>query len=191
MRYRLAGTTWEELLAKLAALRYRAAIIGPHGRGKTTLLEDLSPRLMALGFAVRTITLNEAHPRLDGRDRALLRSLGPRDCLLLDGAESLSRLAWLRLRYQTRTAGGLVITAHSPGLLPILVACETTPGLLDGIVRDLLGCEAEGLRPTPEELFGRHRGNLRNALRELYDVYAGLRGCVPQGPGSAPGSLRR
>ncbi len=153
-------------------MRYRAAIVGPHGRGKTTLLEDLAPRLAALGLAIRTITLNEAHPRLDGRDRELLRRLGPRDCLLLDGAERLGRLAWLRLRRQTRTAGGLVITAHTPGLLPALITCETTPHLLDGIVRDLLGPEADGLRPTAEELFARHRGNLRDALRQLYDVYA-------------------
>ena len=117
--------------------------------------------------------MNEAHPRLDRRDHEILRSLGPNDCLLLDGAELLSRLAWLHLRRQTRTAGGLVITAHAPGLLPTLIACETTPGLLGGIVRDLLGSEADGLRPTPEELFVRHRGNLRDALRQLYDVYAG------------------
>jgi len=117
--------------------------------------------------------LNEAHPRLDSRDREVLRSLGPSDCLLLDGAELLSRLAWLRLRQRTRAAGGLVITSHTQGLLPTLIACETTPGLLDGIVRDLLGSEADGLRPTPEELFDRHRGNLRDALRQLYDIYAG------------------
>jgi hypothetical protein len=127
---------------------------------------------MVLGFVVRTITLNEAHPRLDAQDRKLLQSLGPSDCLLLDGAELLGRLGWLRLRRQTRTAGGLVITAHAPGLLPTLVACETTPSLLGGIVSDLLGSEAAGLRPTPEELFDLHRGNLRDALRQLYDIYA-------------------
>lgn len=66
-----------------------------------------------------------------------------------------------------------MITAHAPGLLPTLIACETTPGLLGGIVRDLLGSEAHGLQPTPEELFDRHRGNLRDALRQLYDIYAG------------------
>ena len=117
--------------------------------------------------------MNEAHPRLDGRDREILRRLGPGDCLLLDGAELLGRLAWLRLRQQTRTAGGFVITTHTPGLLPTLITCETTPGLLGGIVLDLLGSEADGLRPTPEELFDRHRGNLRDALRQLYDLYAG------------------
>src|SRR6185436_15582003 len=58
IRYRLSGETWEGLLERLAALRYRAAIVGPHGRGKTTLLEDLAPRLEALGFRTRTVTLH-------------------------------------------------------------------------------------------------------------------------------------
>lgn len=182
VRYRLSGTTWEDLLDRLAALRYRAAVVGPHGSGKTTLLEDLAPRLAARGFRIRTITLKEAHPRLEARDRSLLRSLAPRDCLLLDGAERLGRLAWLGARYRCRAAGGLVVTTHRPGLLPMLIECRTSPELLAGIVSDLLGPEAHRLQVTPEELFRRHAGNLRDAIRELYDLYAGREGLrYPEG----------
>ncbi len=175
VRYRLWGTTWEELLARLAALRYRAAIVGPHGRGKTTLLEDLAPRLEALGLRTRSLTIHEAHPQLDAADRALLRRLGPGEVLLLDGAEGLGALAWWRVRRWTRRAGGLVITSHRPGLLPTLIECETTPALLAELVREILGSEAQ---VSAEELFARHGGNVRNALRELYDVYA----TSPPGP---------
>jgi hypothetical protein len=170
IRYRLpAGLTWEGLVDRLAALRWRAALVGPHGRGKTTLLEDLAPRLTALGFRVRTITLQEAHPRLTLQERSLLRALGPGDILLLDGAEQLGRLAWLLVKLRCRRAGGVVVTSHRPGLLPTLLECETTPELLAGIVSEL----GEGEAPEVEELYARHHGNLRDALRELYDRWAG------------------
>lgn len=170
VRYRLEGTGWPELMERLAALDYRAAILGPHGRGKTTLLEDLEPHLEERDFRVWRITLNEAHPRLDRADREALRKMGSRDVLLLDGAERLGRTAWLALRARSRNFGGLVVTSHRPGLLPTLHECETTPELLAGILRDLLGPEAE--RVDVPHLFRRHRGNLRDALRELYDVWA-------------------
>jgi len=171
VRYRLpAGVTWEGLLDRFAALSWRGAIVGPHGHGKTTLLEDLAPRLEARGFRVRTISLRQAHPRLDREDRAVLRSLGPQDVLFLDGAEQLGRLFWMELRLRTRRVGGLVITAHRPGLLPTLFECETSPELLTGIVAELLD---GGEEPGVENLHARHRGNVRDALRELYDRWAG------------------
>jgi len=170
VRYRLpAGLTWDGLLDRLAALRWRAAIVGPHGRGKTTLLEDLAPRLVALGFRVRTITLQESQPRLNLQEQTLLRDFGPGDVLLLDGAEQLGRMAWLLLKLRCRRAGGLVVTSHRPGLLPTLLECETTPELLAGILSEL----GEGGGPEVEELYARHGGNLRDALRELYDRWAG------------------
>jgi hypothetical protein len=169
IRYRLpAGLTWEDLLDRLAALQWQAAIVGPHGHGKTTLLEDLAPRLEARGFRVRTISLREAHPRLDREDRSVLRSLGPQGIVFLDGAEQLGWLSWRLVRFRTRRAGGLVITSHRPGLLPTLFECETSPELLGGIVSELAGTDL-----NVEELYARHGGNVRDALRELYDRWAG------------------
>ncbi|HEY9421332.1 MAG TPA: hypothetical protein VIW92_07960, partial [Thermoanaerobaculia bacterium] len=84
--------------------------------------------------------------------------------------EQLSRLSWLEARMRTRSAGGLVITSHRPGLLPTLYECCTTPELLAGIVRDLLG--PKGREIAVEELFARHGGNVRQVLRDLYDQYA-------------------
>lgn len=169
IRYRLPpGLAWEDLLDRLAALRWRAAIVGPHGHGKTTLLENLAPRIAGRGFRVRTVSLREAHPRLDRSEEELVRSLGPEDVLLLDGAEQLGWLSWRALRLRTRRAGGLVVTSHRPGLLPTLFECETSPELLASIVGELAGGEVDA-----EELHARHRGNVRDALRELYDRWAG------------------
>jgi len=172
IRYRLSGVTWEELLARLADLRFRAALVGPHGHGKTTLLEDLGERLGGHGFRVRPATLHEGDRRLGPqRDSALFRDPHPRDLLLVDGAEQLDRLAWWDLRRRSRAAAGLIVTSHRPGLLPTLHECRTTPELFEAIARELGGEEA---LQAATGLFARHQGNLRDALRELYDRYAGV-----------------
>lgn len=182
VRYRLSGTTWEELMARLAALRFRAALVGPHGRGKTTLLEDLARRLAGHGFRVRPALLHTGDRRLSAAQRRrLFHGLTAADVLLVDGAEQLGRLSWLELRARSRAAGGFVVTSHRPGLLPTLHECRTTPELLGGIVRDLLGSEPAA---PPDDLFARHRGNLRDALREMYDLYAGLTGTPAARAGS-------
>jgi hypothetical protein len=72
------------------------------------------------------------------------------------------------VRLRTRRAGGLVITSHRPGLLPTLFECTTSPELLAEIVGELSGADLEA-----GELYERHRGNVRDALRELYDRWAG------------------
>jgi hypothetical protein len=173
--YRLSGATWEELLERLAALRCRAALVGPHGRGKTTLLEELARRLEQRGLRMRPIVLREGDRRLSWMQReTLFRGLIATDVLLVDGAEQLGRLAWLEIRTRSRAAGGLVITSHRPGLLPTLHECRTTPELLAGIVADLVGREEAERLPPCEELLVRHGGNVRDALRELYDCCAGV-----------------
>ena|SRR5947209_6182681 len=173
--YRLSGASWEELLERLAALRCRAALVGPHGRGKTTLLEELARRLQGRGLRMRPVVLRQGDRRLSWRQReTLFRSLTARDVLLVDGAEQLGRLAWLEVRTRSRAAGGLVITSHRPGLLPTLHECRTTPELLAGIVADLVGREEAARLPSAGELLARHGGNVRDALRELYDLCAGL-----------------
>jgi hypothetical protein len=175
IRYRLAGNTWEELLERLAALRFRAALVGPHGRGKTTLLAELASRLGERAPRTRAVTLHEGDRRLSPAQRAtLFHDLTPRDVLLVDGAEQLDRLAWLEVRTRSRAAGGLVITAHRPGLLPTLHECRTTPELLAGIVEDLAGRRAADRLPSSAELLARHGGNVRDALRDLYDLCANL-----------------
>jgi hypothetical protein len=189
VRYKLRGLTWDHLLDRLARLGYRAALVGPEGSGKTTLLEDLAPRLAERGLNPVPLRIEatpcsrrreEAHavgagPPLHGGGNELtqrLAQLTARDVILCDGAEQLSAFAWWRFSKLSRQVGGLVITAHGEGLLPTLHRCVTTPELLRELIEDLLGERGSGLPVAVSELFARHQGNLRDALRELYDLFA-------------------
>ena len=168
VRYRPQGWTWDGLMERLAALRYRGAIVGPHGSGKTTLLEDLEPKLIALGFEPARLRLDrETRTFQQGYLDEFFRRTTPRHLILIDGAEQMTRLAWRLFRRRARRAGGLIVTSHRAGLLPTLVECATTPELLDEVIGELANGSAPDV--AVHELFARHRGNLRDAIRELYD----------------------
>jgi hypothetical protein len=169
-RYRLDDAGWGKLLSRLDALNRRGALVGPHGTGKTTLLEDLEARLRARGCRTTLLRLSTEHPRLPRTcDREFYSKLGAGDFVLLDGAEQLSWLAWWTFEYKTRRAGGLIITTHRAGRLPALHHCRTTPALLNDLAAALDRPIDES---TAAALHTRHRGNLREALRELYDRHA-------------------
>jgi len=64
IRYTHADGDVGTVVARLAALRYRAAIVGPHGAGKTTLLEDLACELERRGYRTTLMQLlQEIHHR--------------------------------------------------------------------------------------------------------------------------------
>jgi GTPase SAR1 family protein len=173
LRYHLHGTTWDELLERLDKLNYRAALVGPEGSGKTTLLEDLAPHLRAQGYNILWLRLDRTCRKFSRQfwNRFFIH-LCPTDMILFDGAEQMSRLAWERFKYQSHKAGGMVITSHRAGLLPTLLECSTTPELLGQIITEILGQESDVPCETMRVLYDKHNGNLRSALRELYDMYA-------------------
>ncbi|MES2570747.1 MAG: ATP-binding protein [Verrucomicrobiota bacterium] len=188
IRYRPQETTWETLLERLVALRFRAAVIGPHGTGKTTLLEALAQKLPALGFSPCYLRLNSASSRQD--KRALfqrIKRLGPRDLLIFDGAEQLNGIEWLWVRWVVRHAGGLVISLHHAARLPTFCHCTTSAALLEEIVSDL----APVARADLDRLFEQERGNLRNVLRVLYDRYALLPDLSPADSTASPSAPTR
>lgn len=170
IRYRLSGESWESLLTRLAALDFRAAIVGPEGSGKTTLLEDLEPVLNHGGFTTVWLRLTREQPRFTPAQwRELSSPAASRPVFLFDGAEQLNRWAWWKFLRITRHARGVLITTHRPGRLPTLLECRTDAGLLAGIMGDLLATPKETQYAAAEKLFRKHGGNLRDALREMFD----------------------
>jgi energy-coupling factor transporter ATP-binding protein EcfA2 len=173
IRYRPQRGTFAEILIRLKELNHRAAIVGPDGSGKTTLMEDLEKVLTTQGVRTRMVFVNDLSPLTDPACRRLLSELAREEVLLLDGADLVPRSCWSLLKRHTIThASGLVITSHRPGLLPTLIECTTSLALLQEIARELQPPD----RPIPleslESLFRRHQGNIRSCLRDLYDLYA-------------------
>lgn len=167
VRYEPQGWTWDELMSRLRDKRFRGAIVGPEGSGKTTLLEDLRPRLADIGLPTICLRLWDHKRRLD-RDEWSQIAAARRDgaVVLLDGAEQLSFLRWRQFLCRARRFRGLIVTLHEPGRLPTIVETTTSPALLRRIATSL---DPAGVVVNVEELHARHAGNLRDALRELYD----------------------
>lgn len=162
------GESIETLLARLLETGMRGAIVGPEGHGKSTLLGELEQWLRDEGLATKRLQLHEGQSRIPDELAGWLASSGPRNALLLDGAEQLSTISWLALRYRTRRLGGFVITSHVAGRLPTVLRCRTSPALL-GELLDELAPERPPEFPSPEMLWQRHQGDVRQAMFEAYD----------------------
>jgi energy-coupling factor transporter ATP-binding protein EcfA2 len=161
------GISWPEMMIRLEGLQFRAAIVGPEGSGKTTLLEELSRKLEDIGFKVvlRSAKAGDSAEVVPGR-------LESSELLLIDSAECFGVWEWLRLKWASRAAAGLIVTAHRPGLLPTLLECRTTPELFQQIVGDLLADQVQLPSGMLDAIYRRHNGNIRNALRQLYDGWS-------------------
>jgi hypothetical protein len=172
--FRLRGISWETLMKRLANLNYRAALVGPHGAGKTTLVRAMEPGLIEKGFVIKRLRLTEDQPAFDGEFiRSFFRGLRCCDMVLLDGAEQMDWMTWNLFRWRCRVAGGLIITTHRPGRLPMLYRCETDEALLIDLLGELLSAPVTmKMRREAAHLFELYRGNIREVCRDLYDQFA-------------------
>lgn len=170
-----AGEDLEELVAKFQAAGYRGQIVGPHGSGKSTLLASLLPRLRELGHHVESIALHDGERRLP-HDFATTKHEPP-TIVVIDGYEQLSWFARRRIHSRCRRYDwGLLAVVHESVGLPTLCAPRVSTELAAHIVKDLLqdrdfSVPAEDL----EDLLGKHAGNLRDVLFDLYDRYERVR----------------
>lgn len=191
LRYRLDAAGWQDLLERWQNLGCKAALVGSHGGGKTTLLDELARRLASDGWRIRRGVLHRGESSLTSDQRTtLFGSLKADDLVLLDGADELGTVEWWRFRRAVRGAGGLLVTSHGEGRLPTLRRCLTSSNLLADLIGELHP-EAKCDQPTAAALFRRHRGNLREALWELYHLHAGGLPCVGLAPDVLTGTVTR
>ncbi len=172
LEYEFLEGSIEAVLDRWRRMGHRGCIIGPEGSGKTALLDRLAAALAERGYAVRRV---QSHPNrgLGSPDLPGPAEIEPGDVILVDGADLLDARAWRRLERAFPAPAGLIATSHRRVLLPVLFRCQTTPELLFRLLSRLVDRSDEAIHSLAIELFHRHQGNLRAALRECYDRHAG------------------
>ncbi len=172
LEYTDSTLDWEALFLRLKKTGNRGAIVGPHGYGKSTLMCELGVRLTAAGFPIHAMQLTEDAPRITSKMWQVLDALTSETWLLLDGAEQLGFWAWRKFYHGTRRFQGMIITLHTPGRLPVLYTCRTSPALLDLLLTRLCPVVSRQLHETAHTLYNEKNGDLRAVFLELYDRVA-------------------
>jgi len=166
-----AGHDAESLVEQLAASGWSGAIVGPHGTGKSTLLATLIPAIKAAGRQVIRYELHDGQRKLPSSP-ALPHGM-PNAVIAVDGYEQLSWWNRTRLRRQCRQQGwGLLVTTHEEIDLPTLFRTSVDEQLAGRLVQAMLPPGDTTISEADvTAALSKHRGNLREALFELYDLY--------------------
>jgi nucleoside-triphosphatase THEP1 len=173
IRYQLAPQELNDLLATWARHHYRGALIGPHGHGKTTLLEDIQQYLKKENKKIILLRLSSDKPYLDLKQWEFIQtSIKDQHFILLDSAGCLNFWQFHRFLTLSKKAPGIIVTTHHRTRLPTLRYCKTSPETLVKIVSQLLHAKLTPDIQLLNTLYQKHQGNIRECLRELYDVYS-------------------
>ena len=150
---------------------FRGAILGDHGRGKTTLLCDLNSFFCEQGVDCELVFL----PRETNLQRSAVQSLVRRGqggaIVMIDGIERLSFLQRQQLIARSKVFAGFIATTHHFGRLRTLIQCRTSQRTLTAVL-EALELNRPEIVTSATTLLSKHRGNMRLVLRDLYDQYA-------------------
>lgn len=174
------ATSWKEILERFKsfrATRTQCSVVGPHGTGKTTFFDGLKQHLEQQDSEVLRISL---HRTVDGRCElpTIPSDVHPDTVILLDSAGvagwRFSSPMSFQQRKQWRTQlkriahCQIVESRHRRNSVPVLLQTRSTVTMLETIIRRL---DPDWQIPTSaiEAIYRRHKGNIREALRECYD----------------------
>lgn len=161
----------EEFFANLKRKKFRGALVGPHGSGKSTLLSECIEFCEERGFTTCHIRLKDGVPP-GSEDLEKLNSITPGTVLFVDGVEQLGFFGWQKVKRSGKKAAGFIVTSHITGYLPTIYECFPSPALLARLMGELLDTGAADLVPLAVMLHRYHRGNLREAFFEMYDLWS-------------------
>ena len=167
-------------LRRLKELHYRAALVGPHGVGKTTLLHALGDALEAQGLLVTRFRVFREERRLDWGE---VQCAGGRGVVLLDGYDELSTVYRIKLWRAHSDFQGLLLTSHEGCFLPMLEECRSSPILLGRLLTMIIAIDLDEVMPLALYLHRLHKGNIRDVFAELYRMQSTGAGCLPPARG--------
>lgn len=176
LKYRFTeGDDWDQFMRRLVTQNWSGALVGKKGTGKTTLLLELEPKLTRLGFGIKHLFLNCKKRKFSRVElNLIMNELTDNDIILFDGSEQMNWWRWQIFLWQTRKSKGLIITVHKPSKLPTILRTSTSFDYFKEIVHELIQNHSNLQNLSTSEqlynLFEKHGGNIRLALRDLYDL---------------------
>ena len=170
--FMLVKFDWDYHFESLAQLNFRAAIVGPMGSGKTTLMNELTNQLNERKYKTHQLFLpHESNHHREMIKCAIRESLSNHKIVLVDGIERISMLQRHHLYRKTKQSAGLIINVHKPCRLPTWYRCSTSPDLMCKLLTRL-GLDQPSIQTAGQVAFSKHNGNIRLALRDLYDQFS-------------------
>lgn len=163
-----SGTSWEELESRWIELGRKGSIIGPHGVGKSTLLDAWRARLRVKGEAVESFFLcsDEREICSDGWGK-LERCEGK--MVFLDGEEQLSFLKRKKFYKLVEKAKGVIVTRHSTGKYGTVINLKPDFGILSKALMLVAKEYYPILEPKLIQWWDLENGNIRHVILRCYD----------------------
>lgn len=166
------STALDELVSRLENQNWTGEIVGPHGSGKSTLVESLKG-LISQDLHHVTIRTEDDHTSIYRNLLDWLATEKSGSLLIVDGIEQIERhrIEDIISRCQSHQIG-LLVTSHESVGLPLLHRCQSGLEPFRAVVRELL--QGRTIPITNEEIdyaYNKYSPNLREALFSLYDVY--------------------
>ncbi len=160
------------LIERLQSNHWQGEIIGPHGTGKSTLLETLIPELENHGRSIVLLKLTAPQPALSW-SQLLAGRWNANTQVIIDGYEQLGWLSRSILAFRRRLTGaGMLVTAHQPAGFPKFYTTAVSEQLAISLVEQLTqSSEAKIAKEEVVQALQASRGNLRDTLFQLYDLY--------------------
>jgi hypothetical protein len=163
------------LLQRLGEAGGQGQILGAEGSGKTTLLCTLARHARASGRAVLELRCDRSE-HVRALDQAFAGAEGVPRLICLDEADALRPAARRRLRRTAAERGvELLLASHHDLRLPTLWRCQIDEALARTVADEVLRRSPQALPLVDADEVGealrRRGGNLREALRLMYDWY--------------------
>ena len=167
------GTTWEQLESDWENSSRRAAVVGPHGSGKTTFLNTLGERLSS-SYHVEKLFFHRDERHLSGEQKTQLARLKDpaHTILLVDGEGHLTLRERHWLRRQSGEMAGYLVARHHRCTLPTLLSLKVTPQLAHQLLKRIHPAEAAQRKNDLPLLLRKKSANLRELWFSFYDSYA-------------------
>ena len=166
---------WSLHLQRLGQMNYCGAVVGPQGSGKTTLLLELHEILkqeFLTSREIQFVLIDEDSKNRKAQIQTLKEGASQKPILLVDGIERAGWLQRKQLFRLTRNGTGLIAAVHQRCQISTWINCETDPQLLQYTLEQLVGNVSHHLSERAVLRFKQRDGNIRLALRDLYDDWS-------------------